>query len=139
MKKLNIIYWSGTGNTEKMAEIIMMGVKEIGIDVETKMVSEATSEDLNTDFIALGCPSMGAEELEREMEVFIEENKDNFSNKRVGIFGSFDWGDGEWMRNWKELMESYGSEVVGEGVIANLTPNESDIENIKKYGQEIVK
>lgn len=138
MSKLNIIYWSGTGNTEKMAKAILESVSESDIQAEMKSVSDATSEDLDAEFIALGCPSMGAEELESEMETFIEENKDKFSNKTIGLFGSFDWGDGEWMRTWKETMESYGASIVEEGIIVNLIPSDEDIEEIKKYGKKIV-
>lgn len=138
MAKLNIIYWSGTGNTEKMGEYIKEGAVSAGAEVELIDVSRAGVEALEAEMLALGSPSMGAEQVEAEMEDFISLNSDKLSGKRVGLFGSYDWGDGEWMREWKDSISSYGAEVVGEGCIVQLTPDDEGAEQCKRYGKSIV-
>ena len=138
MAKLNIIYWSGTGNTEKMGELIKEGALGSGADVELIDVTTADSGALDTEILALGSPSMGAEEIESEMEDFISSNSDKLSGKRVGLFGSYDWGDGEWMREWKDTISSYGAEVVGDGCIVQLTPEGESAEQCKLYGKSLV-
>ncbi len=116
MSKLGIIYWSGTGKTKKMAELI-------GQDVEADIISiEDVTEDLLSTYsnLALGCPSMGAEVLEESlMEPFIEDG--NFEDKRLVLFGSYDWGDGEWMRDWEERMTQKGASVL-DTLIVHLEP-----------------
>lgn len=139
MSKLNIIYWSGTGNTEQMAEYIKEGAESKGAEVNLINVSSADNSSADAETLAFGCPSMGAEELEGEIEEYIDSIKDKLSGKTVGLFGSYDWGDGEWMREWKETLLGLGANVVGEGLIVNLTPEGDDIENCKNYGADIVK
>ena len=142
MKKVTVIYWSGTGNTEKMAEAIAEGAKVEGIDVILKNVSEASSEDVfGADAVALGCPSMGAEELEdSEMEPFVESlNNDKIKGRPVVLFGSYDWGDGEWMKNWEERMKGYGANVIAEGLIINLTPEEDGLNKCKQLGENLAR
>lgn len=142
MKKVTVIYWSGTGNTEKMAEAIAEGAKIDNIEVSLKNVSQASLEDVfDADAVALGCPSMGAEELEdSEMEPFVESlNNDKIKGKPVVLFGSYDWGDGEWMRNWEERMKGYGANVIEEGLIINLTPEEEGLKKCKSLGENLAK
>lgn len=137
MKKISIIYWSGTGNTEMMAKAIFEGSNINENSVKLINVEEATKEDvINSDAIALGCPSMGAEVLEDEyMEPFVESLKGiNFEGKTIALFGSYDWGDGEWMRNWVERMKDYGANVIGEGLIARLDPDNQVIDQCKNLG-----
>ncbi|RKD28761.1 flavodoxin [Thermohalobacter berrensis] len=140
MKKIAVIYWSGTGNTEIMAEAIGDGAKVNGDSVKLIRVEDATKEDvINSDLIAFGCPSMGNEVLEEEfMEPFIESLEDvDFSGKTIALFGSYDWGDGEWMRDWEERMENYGAKLVDEGLIIRLTPEDEDIEKCKELGKKL--
>lgn len=142
MKKVTVIYWSGTGNTEKMAEAIAEGAKIDNIEVSLKNVSQASLEDVfDADAVALGCPSMGAEELEdSEMEPFVESlNNDKIKGKPVVLFGSYDWGDGEWMRNWEERIKGYGANVIEEGLIINLTPEEEGLKKCKSLGENLAK
>ncbi|WIF96040.1 flavodoxin [Caminicella sporogenes] len=143
MKKATIIYWSGTGNTEMMANAIAEGVKSSGIDVEVVRVENANKDMvINSEILAFGCPSMGAEVLEEEfMEPFIESLSDvDFSGKKVALFGSYDWGDGEWMRNWVARMKEYGANLVDEeGLIIRLTPDEEGINNCKALGERLAK
>jgi len=142
MKKVTVIYWSGTGNTEKMAEAIAEGAKEQGIDVNLKNISQASPEDVfQADSVALGCPSMGAEELDdAEMEPFVEAlNNEKIKGKTVALFGSYDWGDGEWMRNWEDRMKSYGANLIEEGLIVNLTPEEDGLKKCMQLGEKLAK
>ncbi len=139
MAKLNIIYWSGTGNTEQMAEYIKEGASAAGADCEVIEVSSADSTSVDSDLLAFGCPSMGAEELEPAIEEYIDSVKDKLSGKTIGLFGSYDWGEGQWMEEWKEQIEGFGAKVVGDGLIVNLTPEGDSVEDCKKYGAEIVK
>ena len=103
MSKVSIVYWSGTGNTQKMAEAVAEGVKEAGAEADLKFVSAATVDELAAEpAFALGCPSMGAEELEdAEMEPFMAELESKISGKKIALFGSYGWGGGEWMRDWE--------------------------------------
>ncbi len=104
MSKLAIVYWSGTGNTEAMANFIAEGAKEKGAEVDV-LTSDKFSKDMvaNYQSIAFGCPSMGAEVLEEtEFQPMWDDVKDSLSDKKVLLFGSYGWGDGEWMRNWEQ-------------------------------------
>lgn len=125
MANINIIYWSGTYNTKTMAELIERGIRDSGKEVSLKPVAEATKEDaLSSDILVLGCPSMGDEVLEEsEMEPFIESIENEIKGKKVVLFGSYGWGDGEWMRNWEERMRSKGAEMPLDSVIAEYSPS----------------
>lgn len=140
MKKLMVIYWSGTGNTEKMAEAIAQGAKIDGVEVQLKNVRDASAEDVfGAEAVALGCPSMGAEELEDgEMEPFVESlNSEKIKDKPVVLFGSYDWGDGQWMRNWESRMKDYGANVIAEGLIVNSTPDASGLNQCRELGEKL--
>lgn len=141
MGKISIVYWSGTGNTQKMAEAVAEGVKEAGGEPEVLFVSAAdTSALASQDAFALGCPSMGTEELEEaEMEPFMAELEGSISGKKIALFGSYGWGSGDWMRDWEERIQSAGAAVVnGEGVIANGEPSDDVIEELKALGKALV-
>ncbi|MCT4619467.1 MAG: flavodoxin [Marinisporobacter sp.] len=138
MKNVTVIYWSGTGNTKLMAEAVAAGA---GNNAKLLSIEEATKEDvMSADAVALGCPSMGAEVLEEgDMEPFVESLSDCVSGKPVGLFGSYDWGDGQWMRDWVERMQGYGANVLGEGLIAHLTPDDEGLENCRFLGEDLAK
>jgi flavodoxin I len=104
MSKAIIVYWTGSGNTEIMAEKIKDGIDSCGYDVKMCMVDEIESEELLTyNNIIFGCPSMGEEILEEtEFEPFFSEIEKNIENKNIALFGSYGWGDGEWMKTWEE-------------------------------------
>ncbi len=140
MRKMVVIYWSGTGNTEMMANAIAEGGKTAGADTIVIAVDDATKDDVvGADLVALGCPSMGAEVLEEDsMEPYVESLSDvDWSNKKLGLFGSYDWGDGEWMRDWEERMKGYGANLVQEGLVVNITPKDEDIDKCKDLGSEL--
>lgn len=140
MKKVAVIYWSGTGNTEKMALAVAEGAKSEGAEVEVLEVGKASATDvLKADAVALGCPSMGDEILEDfEMEPFVESlEKQNISNKPMVLFGSYDWGDGQWMRDWQERMKNAGVNLLEDGLIIQNTPDEEGLEQCKMLGKKV--
>ena len=132
--KTAVIYWSGTGNTEAMAKAVAEGA---GAELFT--VSEFSGNVEDYDAIAFGCPAMGAEMLEEgEFDPFFTEIERRLSGKKVGLFGSYGWGDGEWMRNWEIRVGSDGAVLVGgEGVIANDAPSDDDLEKCKALGKAL--
>ena len=135
--KVGIIYWSQTGNTEMMAEAIAEGAKAAGADVEVMEVANASVDAaLGFDVLALGCPAMGDEELEEsEFEPFFADLEGSLSGKKVALFGSYDWGDGEWMRNWYDRTKGTGAVMVcEEGLIANNEPDDEAKEACKALG-----
>lgn len=142
MSKVPVVYWSGTGNTEIMASLVGKGIEEGGKEVMIVSVSDISPETLKEfPAFALGCPSMGAEVLEEgEMEPFVESIESFVQGKKIGLFGSYGWGDGEWMRNWVERMSDAGANVVGdEGVIANGAPDKDAEERCKELGKALAK
>ena len=142
MKNVVIIYWSGTGNTEAMAEGVMVGAKKIkDVDVRLINVFDANVEDVtNADAIAFGCPSMGAEQLEEaEMEPFIEAISGSINGKDTILFGSYGWGGGEWMTDWQERMEGYGAKVIVDGLIINSEADKEGIEKCNEIGELLAK
>lgn len=141
MDKVYVVYWSQSGNTQAMAEAIGKGVTAAGKEAAVQFVSEASVEDLkNVKGFALGCPAMGAEVLEEmEMEPFVCELEGFVAGKSIALFGSYGWGDGQWMRDWVERMEKAGAAVVGgEGIIANNEPDEEALEACKAAGKTLL-
>lgn len=140
MSKIAIIFWSGTGNTEMMANAIADGAKEAGAEVSLLPVT-ATSADQAAGFdrLALGCPAMGAEVLEEmEFEPFFTELESRLSGKRVALFGSFGWGDGQWMRDWYARTDEAGALMIGdEGLMAHELPTSEVLERCKALGKEL--
>lgn len=140
MSKIIVAYWSGTGNTEIMAENIAEGIKGAGKEAEVISMDDMNASDLkDCTAFALGCPAMGAEELEDSVvEPFVDEVEGFASGKKIALFGSYDWGDGEWMRIWEQRMKDAGAEIVGgEGFICNNEPDDEAIDNCKKLGAEL--
>ena len=131
---MKIVYWSGSGNTEKMANLIAQGIKENGVEAQVIDVSHANSDIFNDeDIIILGCPAMGAEMLEEsEFEPFFTGIESKLSGKKVALFGSYGWGDGEWMRDWAGRTKAAGALLYGEGLIQQEAPDE---EICKEYGR----
>ena len=135
MMKTAVIYWSGTGNTEAMANAVAEGA---GVDAVT--VSDFSGNVEEFDALALGCPAMGAEVLEEDVfEPFFTEIESKLSGKKVFLFGSYGWGDGEWMRNWQERVTAAGAELVtDEGYTVNEAPSDDDLAKLKAIGAELV-
>jgi flavodoxin short chain len=141
MSKVVIVYWSQTDNTKKMANLISEGAKEAGAEVDIFEVSEISPEKTaEYDYIALGCPSMGDEVLEEELfQPFYDALSGKLAGKHVALFGSYGWGDGEWMRNWQSAVKDAGANLVGdEGLIVNYEPEGEDTEKCKALGGGLV-
>lgn len=123
-----------------MANAVAEGIKEAGKEAAVLEVSAVTAADLNDETVfALGCPAMGAEELEEtEMEPFVAELEGSVSGKKIGLFGSYGWGDGQWMRDWASRFENAGAVIVGgEGVICVESPDDEAVNACKKLGNEL--
>lgn len=138
MRKIAVIYWSGTGNTQMMAEAVAEGAKGAGADVSLLTVSETSAADAASyDSLALGCPAMGGEVLEEtEFEPFFTELEPKLSGKKVALFGSYGWGDGQWMRDWQDRTAAAGAEIIaGEGLILNETPDAVGLEQCRALGK----
>ena len=135
MSKTAVIYWSGTGNTEAMAKAVAEGAGARLFTVSEISAGEAAGYDR----LALGCPAMGAEVLEEgEFEPFMESIDGSISGKTIALFGSYGWGDGQWMREWAERVTGEGATVVnGEGLICQETPDDAMIEECKNLGKAL--
>ena len=139
MSKVLVLYWSGTGNTEKMAEFVEQGAKSAGAEVSRITCSDFDKTSLG-DYsgIALGCPSMGAEILEEdEFQPVFDSIKNDLSGKKVALFGSSGWGDGEWMRNWEEECRGLGISLACDYVIANEEPDDEAKDKCTALGAAI--
>ncbi len=140
MKSIAVIYWSGTGNTQQMAVAVAEGAKAEGIEVILKEVSSATKEDIiKADAVALGCPSMGSEVLEEsEMEPFVEAIEvDSLTGKPLALFGSYDWGEGQWMDDWQERMSDHGAKLAADGLIIHMTPDDEGLKLCSELGSKL--
>lgn len=138
MEKIYVVYWSQTGNTQAMAEAIGEGVTQAGKEVCVCSVNEVTADDLKeAQVFAMGCPAMGAEELEEsEMEPFVKSLEDSVSGKRILLFGSYGWGDGEWMREWTARMKEAGAVISGgEELICQDMPDEEMLKKCREMGK----
>lgn len=121
MKNVAVIYWSGTGNTEAMANLVLEGAQGAGAEAALytpDQVDEALVERCSA--VAMGCPAMGAEQLEEgEFEPMYQSIRGKLAGKPVGLFGSYGWGDGEWIRTWADDCTEAGANLVAEPVMAN--------------------
>lgn len=136
MSKVAVVYWSGTGNTEAMAAFVAEGAKGKGADVVLLTSSEFDVSMMdNYDAVAFGCPSMGSEQLEEsEFEPVFTSCEAKLGGKKIALFGSYGWGDGEWMRNWEETCQSDGAVLVCESVTCNNAPDDEAAKNCRELG-----
>ena len=139
MSKVAVVYWSGTGNTEAMASAVAEGAKGKGAEVSLLTASEFSADKVGGyDAIAFGCPSMGAEQLEEsEFEPMFAACEGDLRGKSIALFGSYGWGDGEWMRNWENLCKADGALLVSESVICNDAPDEDILLACKELGKQL--
>ena len=139
MARTAVVYWSDTGNTKEMADYVAEGARGAGAEVNIIEASHFGPADIaEYDAFAFGCPAMGDEILEEDVfEPMFESVEKNLSERRVGIFGSYDWGDGQWMREWADRCKAGGMDLVNDGVIANLSPGNEDAENCRNLGRLI--
>lgn len=140
MEKIYVIYWSMSGNTQAMAEAIAKGINDSGKEAVVQYVSEASVSELqDAKVFALGCPAMGAEVLEEgEMEPFVSEVEGIAAGKKIALFGSYGWGDGQWMRDWEERMSGCGAAIINDaGLICHETPDDAVISECENLGKQI--
>ena len=141
MKKLAVVYWSGTGNTQAMAEAVLEGAKEAGAEAQLFTAGEFGPDQAGTfDALAFGCPSMGVEVLEEsEFEPMFSTCVPKLGGKPLGLFGSYGWGDGEWMRNWEDECNSSGLTLAHESVICNDAPGDDTKTACKELGAALAR
>ena len=135
--QINIIFWSSTGNTEAMGKYIKEGAESAGASVTLKNVSEASVSDVECDILCLGCSSMGDEQLDdAEFEPYIASIEGSVKGRKLALFGSYGWGDGQWMRDWDERMKKAGATLVAESLIVCETPEGDEC---REFGAKIAK
>ena len=136
---ISVVYWSGTGNTQAMAEAVAEGIKAAGQETELLEVGNADAKAVAEEAaFALGCPAMGAEVLEEsEMEPFVEELESYVSGKKILLFGSYGWGDGEWMRTWEETCKADGAVLACDSVLANEAPDDDAVAACQALGKAL--
>ena len=140
MNDIYVIYWSQSGNTKEMAEGVAQGIIEAGKSAKLLEVNEVNASELkDVKAIALGCPATGVEVIEEsEMEPFVNELEDNLKGKQVALFGSYGWGDGQWMRDWESRLVTAGANIVdGEGIICMESPDNRTIAQCKQLGGKL--
>ena len=136
MSKVAVVYWSGTGNTEAMAKAVEEGIKSAGAEAAVLTSAEFNASKVaEFDAIAFGCPAMGAEVLEEsEFDPMFTDVESSLKDKKIALFGSYGWGDGEWMRNWEDRCKAAGAVLATESVTANDAPDDSAVAACKALG-----
>ncbi len=139
MKKVAVVYWSGTGNTEAMAAAVAEGAKEKSAEAELITAGLFSADALDSyDAVAFGCPAMGAEELEdSEFLPMFTACESKLSGKKIALFGSYGWGDGEWMRTWEDTCRGDGAVLACDSVICNEMPDDDGLASCKALGAAI--
>lgn len=139
MDKVAIVFWTGSGNTEAMAQAVEEGAKNAGAETVLNFVGDTSAAEVATfDKIILGCPAMGDESLEEyDFEPFFEELLPDLAGKKVGIFGSYAWNEGDWIMNWKARLEEAGVTLAAEPVKAYSYPDDDALEACRELGKII--
>ena len=137
MSKIAVVYWSGTGNTEAMANAVLEGAKSKGADAVLFTSAEFEVSMMDAyDAVAFGCPAMGNEVLEEsEFDPMFSSCESKLSGKKIALFGSYGWGDGEWMREWETNCKQAGAVLACESVICNEMPDDEGIQSCKTLGK----
>lgn len=140
MSKIAVVYWSGTGNTEAMAQAVAEGAQGNGAEAVLLTATEFNDSMMDEfDAIAFGCPSMGQEQLEdSEFEPMFIACEGKLKDKKIALFGSYGWGDGEWMRNWEEVCKADGAVLACDSVICNEAPDDDAVAKCNSLGAALV-
>lgn len=140
MSKVAVVYWSGTGNTEAMAQAVVEGAKKNGAEVDIFTSAEFSVSMMDGyDAVAFGCPSMGSEQLEEdEFEPMFMGCEAGLKEKKIALFGSYGWGDGEWMRSWEETCKADGAILCCDSVICCGAPDEDAAAECEQLGAALV-
>ena len=139
MSKVAVVFWSGTGNTEAMANAVCEGAAAAGAQAECIFCTDFDKDAVSSyDAIAFGCPSMGSEELEdTEFLPVFEAVEGKLMGKKIALFGSYGWGDGEWMRSWEDRCKEAGANLACDSVICNSAPDDEAIEQCRALGRAL--
>jgi flavodoxin short chain len=139
MSKIAVVYWSGTGNTQAMAEAVAEGAKGAGAEVSVITAAGFSAADVAAyDAIAFGCPSMGAEQLEEEeFEPMFASVESSLVGKKIGLFGSWGWGEGAWMKDWEERCRADGADLQGDGVTCQEAPDDAALAACRELGAKL--
>ena len=138
MSKVAVVFWSGTGNTEAMANAVAEGIQAAGAEAAVVGMDFSADAVAGYDAIAFGCPAMGAEVLEEaEFQPLWDDIKGALSGKKIALFGSYGWGDGEWMRSWEEDAKAAGAELACESVTANEAPDDDAVAACRNLGRAL--
>ena len=138
MSNIQVVFWSQSGNTEAMADAVADGIRKAGKEADVVFVGDASIDELKSAKVfALGCPAMGAEVLEEtEFDPFFTELESKISGLKVALFGSYGWGDGQWMRDWVQRTNDANAVIyTDEGLILNETPDDAGIAKCKEFGK----
>lgn len=137
--KVNVIYWTGTGNTEAMAEFVVEGAKEAGAEVELFFVGDASVEDFqNADAVALGCPACGDEELDdTEFGPYIDSIEEFAKGKKMLLFGSYSWHEGGYMDDWADRMKGLGADLINSGIVSRDEPDDEVAQALREAGKQL--
>ena len=137
--KIAVVYWSSTGNTEAMAQAVIEGARKAGASAELFTATEFDGGKVDAfDAIAFGCPAMGAEELEEnEFDPMFQECRPKLAGKKIGLFGSYGWGDGEWMRTWEDTCRNDGASLVCDSVICQEAPDDDALNACRSLGESL--
>ena len=138
MSNIQVVFWSQSGNTEAMADAVADGIRKAGKEADVVFVGDASIDELKSAKVfALGCPAMGAEVLEEtEFDPFFTELESKISGLKVALFGSYGWGDGQWMRDWVQRTNDANAVIyTDEGLIINETPDDDGIAKCKEFGK----
>ena len=137
--KIAVVYWSSTGNTEAMAQAVIEGARKAGASAELFTATEFDGGKVDAfDAIAFGCPAMGAEELEdSEFAPMFESCESKLSGKKIALFGSYGWGDGEWMRTWEDTCRNDGTSLVCDSVICQEAPDDDALNACRSLGESL--
>mgnify|MGYP004621250061 FL=1 len=137
--KIAVVYWSSTGNTEAMAQAVIEGARKAGASAELFTATEFDGGKVDAfDAIAFGCPAMGAEELEdSEFAPMFESCESRLSGKKIALFGSYGWGDGEWMRTWEDTCRNDGASLVCDSVICQEAPDDDALNACRSLGEAL--
>ena len=141
MKKVAVVYWSGSGNTEEMAKAVLEGAKKGGADAELKRFEDFKVADLaGYDGFLFGCPATGSEELQEDyVEPFFVEAESKLSGVPVGLFGSYGWGGGAFMESWAERVRAAGAKLVGDGLAVENAPDDDGLKACEELGEALAK
>ena len=141
MSKVAVVYWSGTGNTEAMANAVAEGAKDKGAEVSLIDAASFSSDQVSAyDGIAFGCPAMGDEVLEEsEFDPMFTDVEQALAGKKIALFGSYGWGDGQWMRDWEDRAKAAGAELVADGLTVNEAPDDDALAQCKAFGETLAK